>query len=72
MRPSVSLSDISLLTTLVQFSPDLMYALRMLIEQDGAVKVRNIVQSSSLPQHVLDLTQEYCQRIAAFRSEADG
>ena len=52
----------------MQYSPDLFYAVRKLIEQEGAVKIRSIVQSTNLPQHVLDLTHEYCQLCATFRS----
>lgn len=51
-----------------EFSPELLYSVRRLIEDEGAVKVRSIVQSTNLPQHVLDLTHEYCQVCAAFRS----
>lgn len=51
-----------------EFSPELLHSIRKLIEDEGAVKVRSIVQSTNLPQHVLDLTHEYCQICAAFRS----
>lgn len=51
-----------------EFSPELLYSIRRLIEDEGAVKVRSIVQSTNLPQHVLDLTHEYCQVCAAFKS----
>lgn len=51
-----------------EFSPELLYSIRRLIEDEGAVKVRSIVQSTNLPQPVLDLTHEYCQLCAAFRS----
>ena len=61
------------LTICVQFSPDLLFAIRKLIEQEGAVKVRSIVQSTNLPQPVLDLTHHYCQLCATFRSSgSDG
>ncbi|KKA19526.1 Clathrin-coated vesiclec protein (Bud7) [Rasamsonia emersonii CBS 393.64] len=39
-----------------------------LIEEEGAVKVRSIVQATNLPQPVLDLTHHYCQLCATFRS----
>lgn len=51
-----------------EFSPELLYSIRRLIEDEGAVKVRSIVQSTNLPQNVLDLTHEYCQVCAAFKS----
>ncbi|EXJ87848.1 hypothetical protein A1O1_04775 [Capronia coronata CBS 617.96] len=51
-----------------EFSPELFYSIRKLIEEEGAVKVRSIVQSTNLPQHVLDLTHEYCQLCVTFRS----
>ncbi|KAJ6166868.1 hypothetical protein N7470_002315 [Penicillium chermesinum] len=35
---------------------------------EGAVKVRSIVQATNLPQPVLDLTHQYCQLCATFRS----
>nr|OQO27195.1 hypothetical protein B0A51_05079 [Rachicladosporium sp. CCFEE 5018] len=52
-----------------EFSPDLYYAIRKLIEDDGAVKVRSIIQATSLPQHILDLTHQYAGLCAAFRSD---
>ncbi|KAK2812779.1 hypothetical protein FQN50_001108 [Emmonsiellopsis sp. PD_5] len=56
-----------------EFSPDLLYAIRKLIEEEGAVKVRSIVQATNLPQPVLDLTHHYCQLCATFRSSgSDG
>lgn len=56
-----------------QFSPDLLYTIRKLIEEEGAVKVRSIVQATNLPQSVLDLTHQYCQLCATFRSSgSDG
>ncbi|KAJ5103496.1 hypothetical protein N7532_004025 [Penicillium argentinense] len=51
-----------------EFSPDLLYVVRKLIEDEGAVKVRSIVQATNLPQPVLDLTHQYCQLCATFRS----
>ncbi|KAJ5439559.1 uncharacterized protein N7458_010557 [Penicillium daleae] len=51
-----------------EFSPELLYLVRKLIEDEGAVKVRSIVQSTNLPQSVLDLTHQYCQLCATFRS----
>ncbi|KAK5129709.1 hypothetical protein LTR08_002953 [Meristemomyces frigidus] len=56
-----------------EFSPDLLYTMRKLIEDEGAVKVRSIVQATSLPQHILDLTHRYAGVCAAFRSSgSDG
>ncbi|OJJ87468.1 ChAPs family protein [Aspergillus glaucus CBS 516.65] len=51
-----------------EFSPELVYLIRKLIEDEGAVKVRSIVQATNLPQPVLDLTHQYCQLCATFRS----
>ncbi|PCH05513.1 Tetratricopeptide-like helical [Penicillium occitanis (nom. inval.)] len=51
-----------------EFSPDLLLLVRKLIEEEGAVKVRSIVQATNLPQPVLDLTHQYCQVCATFRS----
>ncbi|KAJ9645966.1 bud site selection protein [Coniosporium tulheliwenetii] len=56
-----------------EFSPALLYTVRKLIEEEGAVKVRSIIQGTSLPQHVLDLTHQYAALCAAFRSSgSDG
>ncbi|KAJ9249324.1 hypothetical protein DTO207G8_6831 [Paecilomyces variotii] len=56
-----------------EFSPELLYLIRKLIEEEGAVKVRSIVQATNLPQPVLDLTHHYCQLCAMFRSSgSDG
>ncbi|KAF2016296.1 chaps-domain-containing protein [Aaosphaeria arxii CBS 175.79] len=56
-----------------EFSPSLLYTIRKLIEEEGAVKVRSIIQGTSLPQHVLDLTHQYAALCAAFRSSgSDG
>ena len=56
-----------------QFSPDLLRTVRKLIENEGAVKVRSIVQATSLPQPVLDLTHRYVELCATFRSNgSDG
>ncbi|PGG98929.1 hypothetical protein GX51_06512 [Blastomyces parvus] len=56
-----------------EFSPDLLFTIRKLIEEEGAVKVRSIVQATNLPQPVLDLTHHYCQLCATFRSSgSDG
>ncbi|KAL7269104.1 bud site selection protein [Rhizina undulata] len=56
-----------------EFSPAILYSIRKLIAEDGAVKVRSIVQSTSFPQSVLDLTHHYAQLCAAFRSNgSDG
>ncbi|KAK2738385.1 hypothetical protein FQN57_007062 [Myotisia sp. PD_48] len=51
-----------------EFSPELFYTIRRLIEEEGGVKVRSIVQATNLPQPVLDLTHSYCQLCATFRS----
>lgn len=51
-----------------EFSPELLYTIRTLIEEEGAVKVRSIIQATSLPQNVLDLTHHYAALCAAFRS----
>ncbi|CAL5867515.1 uncharacterized protein PFLUO_LOCUS1734 [Penicillium psychrofluorescens] len=51
-----------------EFSPELLFMVRKLIEDEGAVKVRSIVQATNLPQPVLDLTHQYCQLCAMFRS----
>ncbi|PYI21221.1 clathrin-coated vesicle protein [Aspergillus violaceofuscus CBS 115571] len=56
-----------------EFSPELLFLIRKLIEDEGAVKVRSIVQATNLPQPVLDLTHQYCQLCATFRSSgSDG
>ena len=56
-----------------QFSPDLLRTIRKLIENEGAVKVRSIVQATSLPQPVLELTHRYAEHCAVFRSSgSDG
>lgn len=56
-----------------EFSPDLVYTIRKLIEEEGAVKVRSIIQATNLPQHILDLTHQYAGLCAAFRSSgSDG
>ncbi|KAL8704828.1 MAG: hypothetical protein Q9201_002023 [Fulgogasparrea decipioides] len=51
-----------------EFSPALLHTIRKLIESEGAVKVRSIVQATSLPQPVLDLTHRYVELCVAFRS----
>jgi hypothetical protein len=51
-----------------EFSPELLYTIRTLIEDEGAVKIRSIIQATSLPQPVLDLTHQYAQLCATFRS----
>ncbi|PSS20419.1 hypothetical protein M430DRAFT_100011 [Amorphotheca resinae ATCC 22711] len=51
-----------------EFSPELLYTIRTLIEDEGAVKIRSIIQATSLPQNVLDLTHHYAALCAAFRS----
>ncbi|KAG8525766.1 uncharacterized protein KY384_000526 [Bacidia gigantensis] len=56
-----------------EFSPALLRTVRNLIESEGAVKVRSIVQATSLPQPVLDLTHRYVELCATFRSNgSDG
>jgi len=56
-----------------EFSPDLLFTIRKLIEDEGAVKVRSIIQATSLPQHILDLTHQYAALCAAFKSSgSDG
>ncbi|KAK0513461.1 hypothetical protein JMJ35_004447 [Cladonia borealis] len=56
-----------------EFSPALLQTVRKLIENEGAVKVRSIVQATSLPQPVLDLTHRYVELCAQFRSNgSDG
>ncbi|KAH4130148.1 hypothetical protein HBH47_025030 [Parastagonospora nodorum] len=56
-----------------EFSPSLLYTIRKFIEEEGAVKIRSIIQGTSLPQHVLDLTHQYAALCAAFRSSgSDG
>ncbi|KAI9757918.1 MAG: Histone transcription regulator 3 [Chaenotheca gracillima] len=56
-----------------EFSPNLLLSIRKLIEDEGAVKVRSIIQAMSLPQPVLDLTHHYAALCAAFRSSgSDG
>ncbi|KAH6696798.1 bud site selection protein [Plectosphaerella plurivora] len=51
-----------------EFSPELLHVIRTLIENEGAVKVRSIIQATSLPQPVLDLTHHYAALCATFRS----
>lgn len=51
-----------------EFSPQLLETIRKLIEDEGAVKVRSIIQATSLPQNVLDLTHHYAALCATFRS----
>ena len=53
---------------IAQFSPALLHTIRRLIEDEGAVKVRSIIQATSLPQHILDLTHGYAGLCAQFRS----
>jgi Chs5-Arf1p-binding protein BUD7/BCH1 len=42
--------------------------MRKLVEEEGALKIRSIIQSTTLPQHVMDLTHEYAQVLLAFKS----
>ncbi|PHH73366.1 hypothetical protein CDD82_5524 [Ophiocordyceps australis] len=51
-----------------EFSPELLHTIRGLIEEEGAVKVRSIIQATSMPQNVLDLTHHYAALCATFRS----
>lgn len=51
-----------------EFSPELLHTIRTLIEEEGAVKVRSIIQATSMPQNVLDLTHHYAALCATFRS----
>jgi hypothetical protein len=51
-----------------EFSPELLRTVRTLIEDEGALKVRSIIQATSLPQNVLDLTHHYAALCATFRS----
>lgn len=51
-----------------KFSPELLKTVRTLIEDEGAVKVRSIIQATNLPQNVLDLTHSYAALCAEFRS----
>ncbi|KAH6675212.1 bud site selection protein [Verticillium dahliae] len=51
-----------------EFSPELLRTVRSLIEDEGAVKVRSIIQATSMPQNVLDLTHHYAALCAKFRS----
>ncbi|KAK1625311.1 Chs5p-Arf1p-binding proteins-domain-containing protein [Colletotrichum phormii] len=51
-----------------EFSPELLHTVRTLIEDEGAVKIRSIIQATSLPQNVLDLTHHYAALCATFRS----
>ena len=51
-----------------QFSPRLYRTIRRLIEDEGKIKVRSIISSTSLPAHVLGLTEQYVEVCAAFRS----
>ncbi|KAI6246728.1 hypothetical protein HI914_04655 [Erysiphe necator] len=51
-----------------EFSPELLLTVRTLIEDEGAVKIRSIIQATSLPQNVLELTHHYAALCATFRS----
>jgi tetratricopeptide (TPR) repeat protein len=51
-----------------EFSPELLHTIRLLIEDEGAVKIRSIIQATNLPQNVLDLTHHYAALCATFRS----
>ena len=70
---SPQLRDLNTIDRSLQFSPSLLHTIRDLIEREGAVKVRSIVQATSLPQPVLDLTHRYVELCASFRSNgSDG
>lgn len=70
---TLSSLQLASLTTDKKFSPNLLFTIRKLIEEEGAVKIRSIIQGTSLPQHVLDLTHQYAALCAAFRSSgSDG
>lgn len=51
-----------------EFSPELALSVRKLIEDEGGLKVRSMIQASGLGQGVLDLTHHYAALCAAFRS----
>ena len=51
-----------------EFSPELLHVIRVLIEEEGALKVRSVIQATSLPQGCLDLTHHYAALCATFRS----
>ncbi|SPO04090.1 related to BUD7 protein [Cephalotrichum gorgonifer] len=51
-----------------EFSPELLRAIRVLIEEEGALKVRSVIQATSMPQGCLDLTHHYAALCATFRS----
>ncbi|KAF1812978.1 chaps-domain-containing protein [Eremomyces bilateralis CBS 781.70] len=51
-----------------EFSPVLLFTVRKLIEDEGGVKVRSIIQGTSMPQNVLDLTHHYAQLCSSFKS----
>ncbi|KAI9800530.1 MAG: hypothetical protein M1825_004079 [Sarcosagium campestre] len=51
-----------------EFSPSLLYTIRNLIEDEGAVKIRSTIQAMTLPQPLLDLAHHYAALCAAFRS----
>jgi hypothetical protein len=51
-----------------EFSPELLLAVRRLIEEEGALKVRSVVQASGVAEGALRLTHHYAALCAAFRS----
>ncbi len=51
-----------------EWSPELGWSVRRLIEEEGALKVRSIIQASGVSQGVLELTHHYAALCAAFRS----
>jgi hypothetical protein len=51
-----------------EFSPELLLTIRTLIEDEGALKVRSLIQATNLPQNVLELSHHYALLCAAFRS----
>jgi len=39
-----------------------------MIQAEGAIKISSLIQSTILPPHILELTQEYTKICAVFRS----
>lgn len=63
LRPT----DVSFLP---QFSPDLLRVIRLLIEEEGELRISSFIRSStSLPYHIQELTLQYVDCICReFRS----
>jgi len=55
-----------------EFSPALLQAMRKLVEDEGAVKVRSIIQGTSLPENMLMLAHHYASLCAEFRNSGAG